>query len=250
VIEVDDTGAGIAPEQLPHIFEPFVQADSGRTRQKGGTGLGLTISRRLARLMGGDLTVRSEEGVGSCFSLWLAHAARERVLKPSAEWVRAHAWPEQPRELPGMADVGAVLYEATERLQDELVQRLRMDPELPGAKTVDRRELANHVAAVLSVMAKTLTELDDRGGELAALRESEEIQELLSAWHGRQRRRVGWSRSEVEREYRILHDLLDDFLRREAPRRTVADIGAALGVVHVLVDRAEAASLAAFSAAG
>jgi signal transduction histidine kinase len=70
-IAVEDTGIGIAPDQLPRMFQPFVQADDGHTRTRGGTGLGLTISRQLARLMGGDLTVTSREGKGSCFTLWL-----------------------------------------------------------------------------------------------------------------------------------------------------------------------------------
>jgi PAS domain S-box-containing protein len=70
-INVRDTGIGMTPDQLESVFAPFVQADSGATRTRGGTGLGLTISRRLARLMGGDLTVESEAGEGSCFTLWL-----------------------------------------------------------------------------------------------------------------------------------------------------------------------------------
>ncbi|CAN5728356.1 hypothetical protein BH23GEM9_BH23GEM9_32590 [soil metagenome] len=70
-IEVEDSGIGIADSYIPRIFEPFVQVDAGYTRKSGGTGLGLTISRKLARLMGGDLTVRSRAGDGSCFTLWL-----------------------------------------------------------------------------------------------------------------------------------------------------------------------------------
>jgi len=71
---VEDTGIGIAPEMLQRIFQPFVQGDGGYTRAHAGTGLGLTISRRLARLMGGDLTVESVHGEGSRFTLWLPAA--------------------------------------------------------------------------------------------------------------------------------------------------------------------------------
>ena len=74
VMEVRDTGSGIAPDQLQRIFEPFVQAETELARRAAGTGLGLTISRRLARMMGGDLTVTSEPGRGSTFSLWLKRA--------------------------------------------------------------------------------------------------------------------------------------------------------------------------------
>ena len=67
VVDVEDSGIGIDPEKLPHIFETFTQADSSTTREFGGAGLGLAISRRLARLMGGDLEATSELGRGSTF---------------------------------------------------------------------------------------------------------------------------------------------------------------------------------------
>ncbi len=71
VFSVTDTGIGIAPDAQEHIFDAFAQADGTTTRRFGGTGLGLTISRELARLLNGHLTMHSERGIGSTFSLHL-----------------------------------------------------------------------------------------------------------------------------------------------------------------------------------
>ena len=78
-LEVRDTGIGIAPGVLDEVFEPFTQADSSTTRRYGGTGLGLAISRRLARLLGGDLTAQSTPGAGSSFRLTIATGPLEDV---------------------------------------------------------------------------------------------------------------------------------------------------------------------------
>jgi signal transduction histidine kinase len=74
ITEIADTGRGIPFEQLEAIFEPFVQLSAGLTDRQGGVGLGLSISRDLARAMGGELTVQSAVGVGSRFTLTLPRA--------------------------------------------------------------------------------------------------------------------------------------------------------------------------------
>ncbi|MGH7650346.1 MAG: sensor histidine kinase [Gemmatimonadaceae bacterium] len=80
-INVEDNGAGIPPDKLDAVFEPFVQLDRGLTRTTNGTGLGLAISQGLARGMGGDITLRSVLGKGSVFTLVLP-LARPRPTPP------------------------------------------------------------------------------------------------------------------------------------------------------------------------
>lgn len=67
--EVRDTGIGIAPDAIPHLFRPFAQVDSSASRRYGGMGLGLSISRKLAELLGGDIALQTELGKGSAFTL-------------------------------------------------------------------------------------------------------------------------------------------------------------------------------------
>jgi signal transduction histidine kinase len=74
-LAVADTGIGMTAEQQAKLFEEFTQADSSTARQYGGTGLGLAITRKLARMMGGDVTVTSEPGKGSVFTLRLPGGA-------------------------------------------------------------------------------------------------------------------------------------------------------------------------------
>jgi signal transduction histidine kinase len=70
-VSVRDTGAGIAPEHLPYVFDRFYRADSSRARQTGGAGLGLAIVKQLVLAHGGTISVTSEPGQGSTFTFTL-----------------------------------------------------------------------------------------------------------------------------------------------------------------------------------
>jgi signal transduction histidine kinase len=78
-IDVEDTGIGIPPEHIGAIFEAFEQVDTDTSRRFGGTGLGLAISRKLCELMGYELVVRSQVGVGSTFSIVLSSAREDQA---------------------------------------------------------------------------------------------------------------------------------------------------------------------------
>ncbi|MGF1460903.1 MAG: PAS domain S-box protein [Leptolyngbyaceae cyanobacterium] len=76
-ISISDTGIGIARKNLDKLFQPFVQIDSALNRQYAGTGLGLALVKRIAELHGGQVTVQSEEGIGSCFTVTLPCAEKQ-----------------------------------------------------------------------------------------------------------------------------------------------------------------------------
>ncbi len=86
-VAVTDTGIGIEPSKLDHIFNMFTQADESNTRRHGGAGLGLAISRKLAELMGGSITVESKVGKGSTFHLLLPCTVSSRPCTTNADAV-------------------------------------------------------------------------------------------------------------------------------------------------------------------
>src|SRR4051812_18979961 len=83
-LSVSDTGIGMTPEQQAKLFEEFTQADATTAQRFGGTGLGLAIARKLARMMGGDVTVTSEPGKGSAFTVRLPGGAQKKKQYPAA----------------------------------------------------------------------------------------------------------------------------------------------------------------------
>jgi signal transduction histidine kinase/ActR/RegA family two-component response regulator len=88
VFAVRDTGIGMTPAELARVFAPFSQVDNSSSRKFGGTGLGLTISKRLTGLLGGDLTAESTLGVGSCFRATVATGPIDRtaLVTADAKW--------------------------------------------------------------------------------------------------------------------------------------------------------------------
>jgi signal transduction histidine kinase len=90
IINVEDTGIGIAPEELPFVFDRFWRADRARSRREGGTGLGLSIAAAIAQRHGGKITVNSQLKVGSCFTVYLPLNAPATSSLPAG----------QQRELP------------------------------------------------------------------------------------------------------------------------------------------------------
>ncbi len=89
-VSIADTGVGIPAENIEEVFEPFWQAEQTATRKTGGTGLGLSVTRKLARLLGGDVTVASRVGVGTTFLLTLPMKA------PVGETIRRRDTPTTP----------------------------------------------------------------------------------------------------------------------------------------------------------
>jgi len=104
MVEVKDSGIGIPPEKLGTVFDPFAQADSSVTRKFGGTGLGLTISRRLVELMSGVISVSSDLGVGSVFRVRIPMVLAESGLQQSERTISKlmplPVWPSDASEAP------------------------------------------------------------------------------------------------------------------------------------------------------
>ncbi len=244
-VRVEDTGPGIPEDRRREIFEPFQQADMSLTRQHGGTGLGLTIAKRLAELMQGGLHVRSEPGAGSTFFLWLPAAPEEVLGKELSDGEPMDSPP--PKLLQEVHD--AILIEI-ERILHGYVSRLRSDPEMKSAHDLSAEALEDHLATFLSDLAGTFSALDlAAGAESEALRDSSDIRRTIAERHGLQRRRFGWDEAEVRREFVILQEEVAAAIERQLKGKRDEEMEGVLRAVKTFIEASEQASLESFRAA-
>jgi len=212
---VSDTGIGMTAEQQAKLFEEFSQADALTTRRFGGTGLGLAITRKLARLMGGDVTVASEPGKGSVFTVRLpgstvslARTFVEGGRRPHADCVLVIDDDATAREL------------LTDRLKAEGFSVVSASGGLEGLKLA--KELRPSVIT-LDVLMPDL----DGWSVLAALRQDSELAEIpviMVTILDQQRRAValgaaGYLTKPIDRER--LHSLVGRFRAPKQPTRVL-----------------------------
>lgn len=214
-LRVEDTGIGIAAEQLEKIWSPFFQVDSGHTRSTEGSGLGLSISRSLARLMGGDLLGQSEPGTGSTFLLFLPAAEPNAREAPSPDGERRG----KERHSPGISIVKTAVLLEIEQIVGSYLGRLRVDPLLPKAWQMGDAELEDHAATLLVDIAEAVGAVEEAaGGASPILRDSQAIQRTLAERHGERREKAGWGADELRRDYQILREELEAAVKRRLER--------------------------------
>jgi hypothetical protein len=246
-IGVADTGSGIPGEKLISIFDPFVQADTGHTRTNEGSGLGLTISRRLARLMGGDLTVQSSEGMGSTFCLWLPAAGTAAEVDSIPAPVVAK--PESDRAVEGLAEVGEALSAELGATVHKIVERLRNDPGTNVASGLRFSQLADHIGTFLADIAGALVVIEEFDGKPSPLlADATEIQRLVSERHGTQRARLGWTESAMRREFMIIREELEAVVRRNFQQGRRLQVEDAVAVLERFLDQSEYVAVRALEA--
>lgn len=244
---VTDTGPGIPEEKRLTIFDPFVQVETGHSRAREGSGLGLTISRRLARLMGGDLTLKSRVGEGSTFTLWLpADLSVKEAQIPAAIAGQSVAL---QGEVEGLGDIGFAVLGSIEKTVESVVDRLASDPNLNVTAGLKFSQLADHLAALLADVGGALVVMEEaNGAHSQTLADAVEIQRLISERHGAQRQRLGWSESVLRREFMILREELEGVVSNASGSGGPLPVEDGIAVIGRFLDQAEYIAVRALNA--
>src|SRR5262245_25845214 len=240
-IRIRDSGVGIPTDQLKYIFDPFMQAETGRTRSFSGSGLGLTISRRLARLMGGDITVESEPGHGSVFTLWLP-AAADQIDGATVER-RAPRGAAAAFDPTMFAEIGRALTSEALAIGQAMAVRLRTTEGFPPLGALSDAQLVDHIPAYVADLGLALVIVSEVGAEASTLlHDGHAIRNEMAERHGAQRCRIGWSVADVEHEYELL---LEEIERAITIRSSVgeAQVSGAVELLARLVAQSAAASV-------
>lgn len=240
---VEDSGIGIPPDKLGAIFDPFMQVDSGHARQKEGSGLGLAISRRLARLMKGDLTVHSVPGKGSTFTLWLPDATA--AAKAKAKWQLDT--PEMAERLLGLGDVGKVLVRELDSILSAYIKRLyeEMDEQVKGLREC---QIIDHAGSYVADLACTLSAIEEgRGEPSSVVSDSSHIQNVIAERHGAQRGDLGWTPNLLQREWQILSEEMKRIIRLQGRGLTATAVEESCLVIDRMIEQTIATSSAALN---
>ncbi len=175
-LKVTDTGIGMTPEQMGNLFQAFSQAEASTTRRFGGTGLGLAISKKLCNLMGGDITVHSEIGKGSAFTIRLPATVEQLAEAPSFKPLRSTEAPQPP------ADTGAntVLVVDDDPVVHELLRHYLVREGFHVVSISDGREVlrvAREIKPVVITLDVIMPHMDG-WAVLAALKNDAELSEI------------------------------------------------------------------------
>jgi signal transduction histidine kinase len=245
---IADDGIGVDAAQHSAIFEPFVQAETGPTRSWGGSGVGLAISRRLARLMGGDVTIESGDGVGSRFTIWLP-ASTEEAGAATAEMpaTRGLSAAFDPAAL---SQLGRIIITESLALGNAMALRVRTDHRFPPAGKLSDAQLIDHLPAYAADIGLTLITIAEVGIEASAqLQDGNAIRNEIAERHGLQRRRLGWTESNIALEYDMILEEIELLLRGRAGSRE-EQLQGALELLDGLLEQSCTISVRAYREAG